>query len=210
MKKTLLFQASSSSQKRDVTLLLLCPASCCRESVAGSVNSSSSSQSVSKALKLRQREREWVQVHVYGSIISLVCCIKAVQAQHLCQGCLMCSRVKVITTRLATEGQIFNSFNTSFKATDVIHSAIRGGWGTQTSSVHLTSYYLFIFSNVVLSSLKFYFCHISSYFVNLILLYESCFHFSCSSDYTEHLINPAQPKTFFFSHFVLLIIQQII
>lgn len=100
LKKPLQFQASSSSQERDVALLVLCSASCCRESVAGSVRSSYS-QSVSKAPKFKEK----VQVCVYRSIISLVCCIGAVHAQHLCQGCLMCSRVKVIT-QLQTEGQI--------------------------------------------------------------------------------------------------------
>lgn len=101
LKKPLQFQASSSSQKRDVALLVLCSASCCRESGAGSVTSSNS-QSVSKALKFKEK----VQVCVYRSIISLVCCIEAVQARRLCQGCLMCSRVKVIT-QLQTEGQIY-------------------------------------------------------------------------------------------------------
>lgn len=100
LKKPLQFQASSSSQERDVALLVLCSASCCRESRAGSVRSSYS-QSVSKAPKFKEK----VQVCVYRSIISLVCCIEAVHAQHLCQGCLMCSRVKVIT-QLQTEGQI--------------------------------------------------------------------------------------------------------
>ncbi len=127
--KPLQFQASSSSQKKDVALLLVCSASCCRECVAGSVNSNSSSQSISKAPKLTQRER--VQVCMYRSIISLVCCIKAVHTQHLCQSCLMCSRVKVIK-QLLTQGEIyFSKFLAQFfSVTDLTRYVIRGGFST--------------------------------------------------------------------------------
>lgn len=76
MKKPLQFQASSGSQRRDVTLLLLCSPTCCRESVAGSVNSSSSSQSVSKALKDRQRKG-------FGESV----CMEASSVWFLYKGC---------------------------------------------------------------------------------------------------------------------------
>lgn len=136
MKKPLLFQASSSSQKRDVTLLLLCPASCCRESVAGSVNSSSSSQSVSKAPELRQREGTSLRVRVCGSTIALLCCINAVSTQHLCQGCSIRSRVKVIT-QLPTQGLIPWGLSTKFAGTQWIHSAVRARLSTGQFSVKM-------------------------------------------------------------------------
>lgn len=70
-------QASSSSQERVVALLVLRSASCCRESVAGSVRSRYS-QSASKAPKFKEK----VQVCVCGSTLSLVCCVEAVRAQR--------------------------------------------------------------------------------------------------------------------------------
>lgn len=88
MKKPVQFQASSSSQRRVSHYFYFfsaLPAGAGRAHVAGSVSISLGSQSISKALKLRQRKGSGKHKAVHGGIISLLCCIMAVCAQHLCQ-----------------------------------------------------------------------------------------------------------------------------